>query len=92
MKIKMRLFAPFRELFGAGESEIELDGSPNVRELLDALCGSGEIKTRLYEDFGDLRSHVIVLINGKSIKALNGLSTGLQEGDEVALLPPISGG
>ena len=92
MKIKIKLFAPFRGLFGAGESEIELDGSPRVRDLLDALSENGEMKTKMFEDSGELKPYVIVLVNGRSIKALSGLSTGLQEGDEVALLPPVSGG
>jgi MoaD family protein len=92
MRVKLKLFAPFRELSGPGETEIELDGPPNVRTLLDTLPGAGGSGEKLFDDSGELLSHVVVLVNGRPIKALNGLATGLAEGDEVALLPPVSGG
>ena len=41
----------------------------------------------------DLSQHIIVLVNGRHVSHLpNGLSTELNDGDEVALFPPIAGG
>jgi sulfur-carrier protein len=92
MKIKVKLFAPFRELFNTGEGEVELNGVPDVRRLLDFLCDTEKRREKIFEDSGELRPYVMVLINGKSIRMLNDTRTELEEGDEVALFPPVSGG
>ena len=92
MKIKVKLFAPFRELFNTGEGEVELKGVPDVQRLLDVLCDTEKRRENIFEDSGELRPYIMVLINGKSIRMLNGIRTELKEGDEVALFPPVSGG
>ena len=59
MKIKVMFFAPFRELFGADESEIELKSAANVQELLSLLCNSYERREKIFDQSGELRPYVI---------------------------------
>lgn len=92
MKIKVKFFAPFRELFGANESEIELRSAPDVRELLNLLCKSSERREKIFDQFGELRPYVMILKNGQPIQILDGVRTKLEEGDEIAIFPPVSGG
>lgn len=92
MKIKVRFFAPFRELFGANESEIELRSATDVRELLNHLCNSSERREKIFDQFGELRPYVMILKNGQPIQTLDGFQTKLGEGDEIAIFPPVSGG
>ena len=92
MKIKVKFFAPFRELFGANESEIELRSAPDVRELLDLLCDSDERREKVFDQFGELRPYVMILKNGQPVQILDGVQTKLEEGDEIAIFPPVSGG
>jgi len=92
MKVKVLFFAPFREMFGTGEREVDLADAPSVLQLLNFLCNSNEGRDKLFDDSGELRPHVTILKNGTSIKTLNGVHTELEEGDEIALFPPISGG
>jgi molybdopterin synthase sulfur carrier subunit len=40
----------------------------------------------------DVSKNVIILVNRRGIRELEGLETKLKDGDEVALLPPVSGG
>jgi hypothetical protein len=47
---------------------------------------------RVVDEVGSLRPHVNVFVNGENIRHLSGLATTLREGDEVWLLPAISGG
>lgn len=49
---------------------------PGVASYIDAILGN--------------RGEVIVLINGRTPQ--NGLETRLRDGDEIVLLPPVSGG
>jgi sulfur-carrier protein len=94
--IKVKLFANLRE--AAGTSEILLSGErvidillsltekyPLLRDLIfEKLEGTDEIPVL----FGSIN----VLINGNNIRHLDGLDTLLSDADEVAILPPISGG
>ena len=41
---------------------------------------------------GAVRRHVNLFVNSDSIRALDGLDTALAEGDELIILPAVSGG
>ena len=92
MKVKVKFFAPFRELFSARESEVELIGAPDVQELLDLLCDSDERREKVFDQYGELNSYVMILKNGRPIQTLGGILTQLEDGDEIAIFPPVSGG
>jgi len=40
MKVKVRLFATLREVFGGEEKVVELKDGSNIQDLMDALCCS----------------------------------------------------
>jgi len=92
MKITVKFFAPFRELFGANESEIELRNAPDVREFLNLLCDSDERRDKIFDQSGELRPYVMILKNRQPIQIFDGVRTKLKEGDEIAIFPPVSGG
>ena len=77
--VKVRLFAALREL--AGASEVEAEGR-TAGEVADALS------TRFGERFGQIAAVGSLVVNGERA----GRGTAVAEGDEVALLPPVSGG
>jgi len=92
MRVKVMLFAPFRELFAAEEKEIELENKINMQELLDILCDTRQRREQVFEQSGCLRPEVVILQNGQSINKRRGLETELKDGDEIAIIPPVSGG
>ncbi|MFN8233459.1 MAG: MoaD/ThiS family protein [Actinomycetota bacterium] len=77
--IRVRLFASLREV--AGVSEVRASGR-DVGELVDAL---GE---RYGERFARVAAVASFVVNGERAER----STPVAEGDEVAVLPPVSGG
>lgn len=77
--IRVRLFAALREL--AGESEIEVAGR-SVADVTDRL---GE---RFGERFAAIAEVSSFVVNGERASS----DTPIAEGDEVAILPPVSGG
>ena len=77
--IRVRLFAALREL--AGEAEVDASGR-NVDDLARAL---GE---RYGERFASIVEVSSFVVNGE--RADRG--TPIAEADEVAILPPVSGG
>ena len=76
MQITVRLFAGLRELAGTGRQELELPDDSSVADVWQALGLGAEPAGLLYA------------VN----RAYAEPETELSEGDEVALIPPVSGG
>ena len=92
MKIQVKFFATFKELFEAGVSEIELESGSNIQALLDILCDSPPRRRALFDGSGKLKPYVKILKKGRHIEFLNGLSAPLEEGDVISIFPPVGGG
>jgi len=88
-KIKVRLFANFREFTKTGELIIE---GNTVRDVLERICGKYPgLENILFKD-GNLQPYVNIFLNGENILESGGLDSSLKQGDEVAIFPPVSGG
>ena len=94
MRIKVRFFTSLREITGKKEDEIQSPSIFNVEELLSHLAKKygREFTEYLYDEKGKVRTYIQILINGRSIKILQGFETKLKEGDTVAIFPPAAGG
>jgi len=93
MRVKVRLFALLREVAGTKEIEEEVEEGITVKDLLERL--STKLPKRFRElvfEEQNVSKNVIILVNRRGIRELEGLETKLKDGDEVALLPPVSGG
>lgn len=80
---RVRLFAVLREAARIAEDEIE---APTVGALVE------EAKRRYGSIFSESLSYSNIAVNGTLINDLQGEETALAAGDEVAFLPPVSGG
>ena len=77
--MRVRLFAALREI--AGESHVEATGR-TVGDLVD------DLSERFGERFARIAEVGSFVVNGERAAR----ETPIAEGDEVALLPPVSGG
>jgi molybdopterin synthase sulfur carrier subunit len=80
IKFKVLLFGITRDLAGKSQLEIELEEGSNVSALLEKL---GDDFTQL----SDLKS-LLIAVNNEYAKP----DYILKENDEIALIPPVSGG
>jgi molybdopterin synthase sulfur carrier subunit len=95
VKIKVKFFTTLREIVGKKEEQIEFSSrSVTVEALLRQLSRmhGKEFKDYVFDELGNVRGHLLFLVNGKSAATLQGLKTKLSEGDQVAILPPVGGG
>src|SRR5688500_15702116 len=81
MPVRVRLFAMLRARAGRDGYELELGAGATAADALAALAAEGEL--------GDLeRLPVVVAVNREYVPR----ETALADGDELALIPPVSGG
>jgi molybdopterin converting factor subunit 1 len=81
MRINVRLFARLRDIVGAGEISTQVPDGATVRTVWDELIG----------EFPDLRGYqdsISAAVNAEYSR----MDAPLGDGDEVAFLPPVSGG
>ena len=81
MEVQVRLFASLREAAGTDRVTISLDNGATVKDLV----------ARLHEQIPELKGvagAIYAAVNDRYVSP----DTPLQEGDQVALFPPVSGG
>lgn len=79
--VRVRLFARFRDVFGAEVIDVEVAERATVKELRDCLAV--------------LKPEIAVLLVRSQIAVNSEFaddSTGISHMDEIAILPPVSGG
>jgi MoaD family protein len=79
MTIEVRLFAALRELAGSGRVRAE---GRTIGEVADAVCAQQG------ERFAAIVGVASFVLNGERASR----ETPVADGDEVAILPPVSGG
>jgi len=81
MRVKIRLFARLRDLTGAAELLREVPDGATARDVWQTLV-------REFPEMDRYAASVSAAVNEDYAK----MSTLLRDGDEVAFLPPVSGG
>ena len=81
MRITIRLFARLREIAGTGELQRTLPAQPTAETAWHELA-------REFPALAEYRGVVSCAVNEQYAR----FDTRLEDGDEVAFLPPVSGG
>lgn len=94
MKIEIKFFTSLREITSKKVEKLELQENTTIDELIILLSNKfgKKFKDYIFNKKGNIQDFLSFLINGKNINTLQGLDTKLQEGDVVAILPPVGGG
>ena len=81
MRVKVRLFARLRELGGSGELVRHVPDNATVSSVWQSLVQE-------VPGFADYRPSLSCAVNAEYAK----FTTAVADGDEVAFMPPVSGG
>jgi molybdopterin converting factor subunit 1 len=81
MRVKVKLFAVFRDIVGTKEEDLEVTPGTTVQGLLEQYI-------QKFPQMAKFRDHIILSVN----KEYGAPARSLKEGDEVSFLPPVSGG
>ena len=97
MQVSVRFFTSLREIADKKEETLKFPEGEKVTldkvlKILAQRYGKRFVEY-VYDDKTDeVKGFLQFLINGKSAATLNGLQTELEDGDVLAILPPVSGG
>jgi molybdopterin synthase sulfur carrier subunit len=99
VSVRVRVPAALRHLVeGRATIESPVPGAgsgsaTDVRALFDHLATAlPDLERRVRDEQGTLRRHVNVFVGTTNIRNLDGQDTPLADGDEVTILPAVSGG
>jgi molybdopterin synthase sulfur carrier subunit len=81
ISIYVKLFAAAKDLAGTGETTLSLRDDAQAANVLDHFL---KVDSR----FEDWKDHLRVAVNSEYVD----LHHPLHDGDEVAIIPPVSGG
>ncbi|MBI3988382.1 MAG: MoaD/ThiS family protein [candidate division NC10 bacterium] len=81
MKVTIKLFAAARDAVGRRELVVDLEEGATAADLFEKLAGE-------FPKLNELAPFLLLSINREYAKREQALS----EGDEIALIPPVSGG
>ncbi len=80
--------------FTNGQRQISLAAAPpSVGDALSELWQvHAGLRDRIVNEQGQVRQHVNIFLNSDNIRQLQSLATPLNDGDEITILPAVSGG
>jgi molybdopterin converting factor subunit 1 len=81
VNIRVRLFASFREAAGTGSLAWDAPEGASVADVVAALRAA-------YPKFGPTAEKALLAVNQEYV----GTEYRMRDGDELALIPPVSGG
>ncbi|WEL17530.1 Molybdopterin converting factor, small subunit [Halorhabdus sp. SVX81] len=87
-----KLFATLREAAGESEIEIEIADSATVADALEVLLAKHPVVETEAVDGDELYSHISVVHDGVRVEEPLTSDREVSVNDELALLPPLSGG
>jgi len=89
LKVKVCFIGALSWLAGKDEVSLELKEGSDVLTALRELCERcPHLSQALFDaDTGDPRTNFLVLLNGRDIDVLGGLSAVLKDGDVLTLIP-----
>ncbi len=91
--MKVKLFANLRQAAGASQIEIPVSPQATVGDLLEGLITTcPALEKQIFDKQRQVRQFVAVFVDGRDIRHSTGLSTSLDQAQEVRIFPPVAGG
>ncbi|MFW9895450.1 MAG: MoaD/ThiS family protein [Candidatus Thorarchaeota archaeon] len=92
--IKIVFLSLLTDITNVGELSLPIEDDVNIRTILEKLAAKfgSKFEEMIFKSSMDLSKYVIITINGKDIRNLEGLNTKVQINDEISFIPAIAGG
>jgi MoaD family protein len=80
--------------FTEGQKRVALDAEFRLlRDALDSLAKKYPgVRDRVLTETGEVRPHVNIFVGAESVRYTGGLDTPIRDGEEISIVPAVSGG
>jgi len=99
MQVSVKPYLFLKTALGSKELILELPDRSAVSDLLEILRNQYGLQDLIATEYGniilienDQPTGLVILVDGRNIKQLQGLNTLLTEGSLITLFPPAAGG
>lgn len=94
LNIKIIFLSVLVDITQIEELTLPIDDGSNIKNMLEKLSSKfgKKFEDLIFKASENLSKYVIITINGKDIRTLDGLSTKIQLNDEISFIPAIAGG
>ena len=92
--VKITFLSLLTDITNVEEINLPIEEGVNIRTILEQLTykfGS-KFEEMIFKSSKDLSKYVIITVNSKDIRVLDGLNTKIQLDDEISFIPAIAGG
>ena len=92
--VKIMFLSLLTDITEVEEISLPIKEGVNIRTVLEQLTTKfgPKFEEMIFKSSKDLSKYVIVTINGKDIRTLDGLNTKIQLDDVISFIPAIAGG
>jgi len=94
LNVKIIFLSVLVDITQIEELTLPIDDGSNIKNMLEQLSSKfgKKFEDLIFKASENLNKYVIVTINGKDIRTLDGLNTKIQIDDEISFIPAIAGG
>ena len=78
--------------YWTGPAKVEVAGNTLAEALASVNAKAPGLSTRILDDQGRIRRHVAIFVNGTMLDGKDPSAVSLRSGDEVHVVPSVSGG
>lgn len=76
-----------------GGSEQAICEGKTIGECIDDLDNKFPgFRRRVFDEKGEISSAIMIFLDGKNLRSLDGLASSVKDGDEVSIIPFAAGG
>ena len=91
--MKVKVYATLRPIIGGADVPTGTQPGQPVRDLVaDMVTRWPDLRPEILDKDGNLQRRIQIFVNGRNIIYLHGLDTVMQDGDNIAIFPPVGGG
>ncbi|MHA1986453.1 MAG: MoaD/ThiS family protein [Promethearchaeota archaeon] len=92
--VKIMFLSLLTDITDVEELNLSVEEGINIRTILEQLTikFGPKFEEMIFKSSKDLSKYVIITINSKDIRTLDGLNTKIQLGDAISFIPAIAGG
>ena len=94
LKVKIKFLSVLIDVTDVEELDLQMEDNSSLSNLLEqlALKYGTKFEETIFKSSNGLNKYILITMNGRDIRALDGLNTIIKSNDDISFIPAIAGG